>query len=120
VIDDEGGRPALRTGRASTRRSRPGFRRGRLEEPEPTLDRQEFTDMLAPLGPLVGLGMGDVATTRSVLRKVGLSKIVIKPDGLDGWKFTGPANLIGLAVHKRTQAAPPDTPTGYPSRTRPG
>jgi len=79
--------------------------RGKLEEPEPVPDRQGFKDLLAPYGPLVGLGLGDTATIRSILRKLGLSRIVIEPDG-DGWKFTAPANLIGLAVHKRTQAAP--------------
>src|SRR5437867_12748763 len=92
-----------------------------MDEPEPVPDRKELADLIRPFGPLVGLGEGDPVTIRSILRKVGLSKIVIEPDGLDGWKFTGPAHLIGLAVHKRTQAAPPpDAPPGYPSRTRPG
>src|SRR5437867_3483872 len=80
-----------------------------MDEPEPVPDRKELADLIRPLGPLVGLGEGDPVTIRSILRKVGLSKIVIEPDGLDGWKFTGPAHLIGLAVHKRTQAAPPPT-----------
>ena len=66
--------------------------------------------MLAPLGPIVGLGMEDVATTRSILHKLGLSRITVEPDGPDGWKFTGPAHMLPLAVHRRVKAAPPDFP----------
>jgi len=45
-----------------------------------------------------------------VLHKVGLTRITVEPDGPDGWKFTGPAHMLPLAVHRRVKAAPPDTP----------
>jgi len=85
--------------------------RGKLEEADAVPERKDFEAMLAPLGPLVGLGLGDVSTTRSVLHKVGLTRITVEPDGPDGWKFRGPANLVGLAVHRRVKAAPPDSPS---------
>ncbi len=84
--------------------------RWKMEELEPVPDRKEFEDMAASLGPLVGLGMEDPATVRQVLRKIGVSRLVVSPDG-DGWMFKGQGDCTGLLPgHKRVQAAPPDCP----------
>jgi len=89
--------------------------RWKMEEPEPVPDWKEFEDMAAPLGPLVGLGMEDPATVRQVLRKIGVSRLVVSPDG-DGWMFKGQGDCTGLLPgHKRVQAAPPDCPHRSPA-----
>lgn len=92
--------------------------RSKLEAAEIVPTRRDFEAMLAPLGPIVGLGMENVATTRSILHKLGLSRIAVEPDGPDGWKFTGPAHMLPLAVHRRVKAAPPDTPHRIPAWAR--
>ena len=38
----------------------------------------------APFGPLIGLGMGDPATVRGLLRKLGIERIIVAPDGQGG------------------------------------
>jgi len=78
--------------------------RAKLEEP----DRAASEDPAAPFGPLVGLGLGDPATIRQVLRKIGVDSLVITPEG-DGWRFSGPADFTGL-VHGRVKAGPPKPP----------
>jgi len=95
--------------------------RWKMEEREPVPDRKEFEDMAAPLGPLVGLGMEDPATVRQVLRKIGVSRLVVSPDG-DGWMFKGQGDFARLLPgHKRVQVAPPGLPpTDHPRRMSPG
>ena len=52
-----------------------------------------------------------------MLRKIGVSRLVVSPDG-DGWMFKGQGDFTGLLPgHKRVQAAPPDCP---PPITRAG
>lgn len=60
----------------------------KLAEPPPPSVRKTLEDVVAPVGPLLGLGMGDPVETRQVLRKIGVDRIVVSPDG-DGWNFKG-------------------------------
>ena len=83
--------------------------RAKLEEPEPLPNREEFEKLCAPLGPLVGLGVGDPATIRRVLRKIGVTHLVVAPTDGGGWSFKGQGDFGGL-LHRRVQAAPPDCP----------
>ena len=53
--------------------------RWKLDEPEPLPTRNDFADMLKPLGPLVALGTGDPAGVRSVLRKIGVDRLTLVP-----------------------------------------
>ena len=45
---------------------------------------------------------------RQVLRKIGVDRLVITPEG-DGWRFAGAADFAGL-VHGRVKAGPPKPP----------
>ena len=82
--------------------------RGKLEEPEPVPDRKELADLIKPHGPLVGLGVGDPATVGQVLRKIGVDRIIVAPDG-DGWSFKGAGDFAGLRTDGR-QPLPPTPP----------
>jgi hypothetical protein len=88
--------------------------RANLEEP----DREASEDPTTPFGPLAGLGLGDPATIRQVLRKIGVDRLVITPDG-DGWRFAGPADFTRL-VHGRVKAGPPKPPTLGDAPAQPG
>jgi len=90
--------------------------RAKLEEPEPLPNREEFEKLCAPLGPLVGLGVGDPATIRQVLRKIGVTHLVVAPTDDGGWSFKGQGDSGGL-LHRRVQAAPPDSPLRSPDAT---
>ena len=74
----------------------------------PDLDRKGLADLLQPYGPLVGLGIGDPAVIRQVLRRIGVNRIVVTPEGT-GWRFEGTADFSGL-VYKRSSRPPPDSP----------
>ena len=50
----------------------------------------------------LGLGVGDPAVIRQVLRRIGVNRIVVTPEG-NGWRFEGTANFNGL-VHKLLDA----------------
>ena len=83
--------------------------RGKLEEPEPLPDRRQVVNLLKPLGPLVGLGTSDPATVRGLLRKLGIERVIVAPNGQDSWKFTGAGDFSGLILgsgHRRSKAAP--------------
>ena len=67
----------------------------------PEFDRQEFAASLQPYGPLVGLGVGDPVTIRSILKKCGIDRIIVTPDGPDAWRFEGQADFSGT-LHRRT------------------
>jgi hypothetical protein len=58
----------------------------------PDFDREAIAALVAPLGPLCGLGMGDPVVIRQVLRKIGVDKITVWPEG-EGWRFAGTANF---------------------------
>jgi len=47
----------------------------------PEVSRDTLAAMIAPYGPLIGLGMGDVATMRQILKKCGITPIVVTPEG---------------------------------------
>jgi hypothetical protein len=52
--------------------------------------------------------MGDPATIRAMLRKIGVTAIVVAPDGQGGWTFKGEGDFSGLILgsgHKRSKAA---------------
>ena len=68
--------------------------------------------LLAARSP--GLGMGDVATMRQILRKCGITSIVVTPEGPGAWRFEGQADFSGV-LHRRSSAPPPDTPPGQGS-----
>jgi len=74
----------------------------------PTLSRDLLADSLKPLGPLCALGAGDPIAIRQMLRKIGVTSIVVTPDK-NGWKFEGQADFKG-AVHPRTPEGPPKPP----------
>jgi site-specific DNA recombinase len=74
----------------------------------PTLSRDLLADSLKPLGPLCALGVGDPVAIRQILRKIGVTSIVVTPDG-NGWRFEGQADFKG-AVHPRTPEGPPIPP----------
>jgi len=74
----------------------------------PEMNRGTFEDMLAPYGPLVGLGVGDPTTIRQILRKCGIDRIVVTPDGPDAWRFEGQADFSG--VLSRAREGPPMPP----------
>lgn len=59
--------------------------RAKLDTP-PDIDREAIAALVAPLGPLVGLGEGDPVVIRQVLRKIGVERITVWPEG-DGWRF---------------------------------
>lgn len=50
------------------------------DDAEP-FDRKTVTELLKPYGPLVGLGVGDPAVIRQTLRRIGVHKIVVRPEG---------------------------------------
>ena len=83
----------------------------------PDLDRKGLADLLQPYGPLVGLGIGDPAVIRQVLRRIGVNRIVVTPEGT-GWRFEGTANFSGL-VYKRSSRPPPDSPHRSPTAVPP-
>ena len=71
---------------------------GKLELADvPAVDRVTMASMIAPYGLLVGLGVGDPATIRQVLRKIGVDRINATPMGPDSWEFRGQA-LGGAAA----------------------
>ena len=74
----------------------------------PVLDRDAMATSLQPLGPLCALGVGDPVAIRQILRKCGITAIVVTQDG-NGWRFEGQADFRG-AVHPRTHEGPPITP----------
>jgi len=80
----------------------------------PEVSRDTLAAMIAPYGPLIGLGMGDVATMRQILRKCGITSIVVTPEGPGAWRFEGQADFSGV-LHRRSSAPPPDTPPGQGS-----
>jgi len=59
------------------------------------MNRGTFEDMLAPYGPLVVLGIGDPTTIRQILRKCGIDRVVVTPDGPGAWRFEGQADFSG-------------------------
>jgi len=61
----------------------------------PEVSRDTIAASLAPYGPLVGLGIGEVATTRQILRKCGITSIVVTPEGPGAWRFEGQADFSG-------------------------
>ena len=73
--------------------------KAKLDVP-PDLDREAIAALVAPLGPLVGLGMGDPVVIRQVLKKIGVERIVVTPDGPDAWTFKGTADF-GATLHRR-------------------
>ena len=75
----------------------------------PEFDREALAETMRPYGPLVGLGEGDPVTIRQILRKCGITSIIVTPDG-NGWRFEGQADFRG-AVHPRTHEGPPIPPT---------
>ena len=81
--------------------------KAKLDMP-PDLDRESISALVAPLGPLCGLGMGDPATIRQVLKKIGVTHIVVTPED-GGWRFEGHADFSGT-VHRRSSAPPPEFP----------
>jgi hypothetical protein len=98
--------------RLKTRQQELDTLRGKLEEPEPLPDRRQVMNLLKPLGPLVGLGVSDPATVRGLLRKLGIERVIVAPDGQGGWTFKGAGDFSGLILgngHRRSKAAPSDT-----------
>jgi hypothetical protein len=79
----------------------------------PEVSRDTIAASLAPYGPLVGLdmGMGDVATTRQILRKCGISSIVVTPERPGAWRFEGRLTSVGLFTdgHLPLPSLPPRT-----------
>ena len=61
-----------------------------------------------------GLGEGDPVVIRQVLKKIGVTAITVWPEG-DDWQFEGTADF-GATLQRRSTAAPPEPPTGYPRR----
>ena len=62
---------------------------------------------------LVGpLSLGTNAQVRQVLRKLGIERVVVTPDG-DGWQVECRADLVQL-LHKGSAPFPPMPPTDYP------
>jgi hypothetical protein len=77
-----------------------------------------MASMIAPYGPLVGLGVGDPATIRQVLRKIGVDRIIVTPVGQDSWEFKGQADFSGT-LHRRSPEGPPSPPRSEaPRRSR--
>jgi len=68
----------------------------RMEQPEPVPSREEFSKLCAPLRPIMGLGEQDPATVRSILRKLGIDRLVVTPVGPLSWKFEGKADFQGI------------------------
>ncbi len=65
--------------------------------------------------------MGDPVVIRQVLRKIGVERIIVTPEG-DGWRFEGTADF-GASFAQRRSSAPPPTPPppvtrgGLPSKS---
>jgi hypothetical protein len=106
--------------------------RGKLEMADAMPERWDGVSLLKPLGPLVGLGYNEPETVRATLRKIGVDKIVVSPDGQGGWTFKGEGDFARLILgngHKRSKAAPhaprarkrpglAGPPLGFPLRSR--
>ena len=75
----------------------------------PVLDRDAMATSLQPLGPLCALGVGDPVAIRQILRKCGITAIVVTPDG-NGWRFEGQADFRVLYT-QGLMRGPPYPPT---------
>jgi hypothetical protein len=72
----------------------------------PEVSRDTLAAMIAPYGPLIGLGMGDVAAMRQILKKCGITSILVTPEGPGAWRFEGQAGFSGV-LHRRSSARSP-------------
>ena len=50
----------------------------------------------------MGLGEQDPAMVRSILRKLGIDRLVVTPVGPRSWKFEGKADFQGILQHRRS------------------
>ncbi len=105
------------TGRLKQRQEELDIIKSKLDMP-PDFDREAIAALVAPLGSLCGLGMGDPVVIRQVLRKIGVDKITVWPEG-EGWRFEGTANFGASFAQRRSSAPPPDTPHRSPAVASP-
>ena len=97
-----------------------GHHQAKLDQADaPEFDRKALAEMMQPYGPLVGLGVGDPARIRAILKKCGIDRIIVTPEGPGAWRFEGQADFSGV-VHRRTPAAPPDGPHRFDAADCPG
>ena len=93
------------TGRLKQRQEELDFIKAKLDMP-PDFDREAIAALVAPLGPLCGLGIGDPVVIRQVLQNIGVDQITVWPEG-EGWRFEGTANFAASFAQRRSSAAPP-------------
>ncbi len=84
------------TAAITERRSKVENLKAQLVEPEVLdLDKDTVVDKIKRwVGSLIN--RHDPVTTRQVLRKLGVTRIVVSPDPSGGWRFDGGADLTGL------------------------
>ena len=89
----------------------------------PPFDKAAFTNTLKTLGVHWLLTDGSPNLSRQVLRKVGVERITVTPDGVNAWTFEGLADLghlINKGVEGRAVTAIRGwrgAPRGRPTRT---